>query len=90
MKQKPASLRLTLLGVGAMNSPRYAPAGLLVEHERTRVIIDGGSVVTARIAAWLVKDERSELIRETSAVIHHAKCSVEIVRKPEIPEPKRN
>jgi len=23
--------RFTLLGVGAMNSPRYAPAGLLVE-----------------------------------------------------------
>src|SRR6266536_2738275 len=25
-----SSLRLTLLGVGAMNSPRYRPAGLLV------------------------------------------------------------
>ena len=35
-------MRLTLLGVGAMNSPRYAPAGLLVEHGTVRVAIDGG------------------------------------------------
>jgi hypothetical protein len=34
--------RLTLLGVGAMNSPRFAPAGLLVEHEGSRVALDGG------------------------------------------------
>ena len=34
--------RLTLLGVGAMNSPRYAPAGLLVECGGSRVMIDGG------------------------------------------------
>jgi hypothetical protein len=31
--------RFTLLGVGAMNSPRYAPAGLLVEHGQVRVAI---------------------------------------------------
>lgn len=36
------SLRFTLLGAGAMNSPRYAPAGLLVEYKDHRVMIDGG------------------------------------------------
>ena len=34
--------RFTLLGAGAMNSPRYAPAGLLVEQSHVRVAIDGG------------------------------------------------
>lgn len=47
-----------------MNSPRYAPAGLLVEHGLSRVIIDGGLPAKPRITAWLVTDERSELIRE--------------------------
>lgn len=60
------SLGLTLLGVGAMNSPRYAPAGLLVEHGRVRVAIDGGpgAAPAGRLEAWLVTDERAELIRE--------------------------
>jgi len=35
-------LRLTLLGVGAMNSPRYPPAGLLVRYRRRQVMLDGG------------------------------------------------
>ena len=58
--------RFTLLGVGAMNSPRYSPAGLLVEHGRARVAIDGGpgAEPAGRLAAWLVTDERAELIRE--------------------------
>jgi hypothetical protein len=49
-----------------MNSPRYAPAGLLIEQGRSRVIIDGGSgsISGGRITAWLVTDERSELRRE--------------------------
>jgi hypothetical protein len=34
--------RFTLLGVGAAASPRYPPAGLLVEHRSTRVMLDGG------------------------------------------------
>jgi Cation transporting ATPase, C-terminus len=60
------SLRLTLLGVGAMNSPRYAPAGLLVEHSTVRVAIDGGpgAAPAGRLDAWLVTDERAELIRQ--------------------------
>jgi DNA ligase D-like protein (predicted 3'-phosphoesterase) len=33
---------MTLLGIGAMRSPRYRPAGLLVESSGTRVMIDGG------------------------------------------------
>ena len=36
------STRFRLLGVGAMNSPRYAPAGLLIEQSQVRVAIDGG------------------------------------------------
>jgi len=63
-------LRLTLLGVGAMNSPRYAPAGLLVEFRSARVMIDGGppSEPKGKLDAWLVTDERAELIREIRAL----------------------
>jgi hypothetical protein len=55
-----------LLGVGAMNSPRYLPAGLLLECGRHRVMLDGGpgAEPRGRLDAWLVTDERSELIRE--------------------------
>jgi hypothetical protein len=60
------TLRVTLLGVGAMNSPRYAPAGLLVEYATVRVAIDGGpgAAPAGPVRAWLVTDERAELIRE--------------------------
>jgi len=63
--EKPA-LRLTLLGVGAMNSPRYAPAGLLAEYRGARVAIDGGpgGEPAGRLDAWLVTDEHAELIRQ--------------------------
>src|SRR5919197_3465645 len=56
-------LRLTLLGVGAMNSPRFPPAGLLVAYRRRRVMLDGGPGATpeAHLDAWLVTDERGEL-----------------------------
>jgi hypothetical protein len=49
-----------------MNSPRYAPAGLLVEYGSSRVMIDGGPGATTkrRVSAWLVTDERGELMRE--------------------------
>jgi hypothetical protein len=59
-------VRLTLLGVEAMNSPRYAPAGLLVEHRRRRVMLDGGlgAGPGGKLDAWLVTDERGELMRE--------------------------
>jgi Beta-lactamase superfamily domain len=58
------TLRFTLLGVGAMNSPRYAPAGLLTEYGTARVAIDGGpgAAPGGPVAAWLVTDERAELI----------------------------
>jgi hypothetical protein len=58
--------RFTLLGVGAMNSPRYSPAGLLISHGQVRVAIDGGpgAEPAGPLAAWLVTDERAELIRE--------------------------
>ena len=51
-----------LTGVGAMNSPRYKPAGLIIEHGDVRVRIDGGPEDVGRIDAWLVTDLRSELI----------------------------
>ena len=58
--------RFILLGVGAMNSPRYSPAGLLISRGRVRVAIDGGpgAEPAGPLAAWLVTDERAELIRE--------------------------
>lgn len=47
-----------------MASPRHRPAGLLVEHRRRRVMLDGGpgAAPPGRLDAWLVTDERSELI----------------------------
>jgi hypothetical protein len=58
------SLRLTTLGVGAANSPRYRPAGLLIEARGGRVMIDGGRGAdpAGELDAWLVTDERAELI----------------------------
>ena len=55
----------TLLGIGAMNSPRYAPAGLIVERGQARVAIDGGPGAEPHgpLAAWLVTDQRAELTR---------------------------
>jgi hypothetical protein len=56
-------MQLTLLGVGAMRSPRYAPAGLLLAGRGARIAFDGGpgAEPTGRVDAWLVTDERSEL-----------------------------
>jgi hypothetical protein len=47
-----------------MNSPRYLPAGLLIEHDGRRLVIDGGAeLVPGRSPeAWLVTDEHAELI----------------------------
>lgn len=62
----PASVELTLLGVGAMNSPRFAPAGLLLRSGASRVAFDGGpgAEPPGRVDEWLVTDERSELRTE--------------------------
>jgi hypothetical protein len=56
-------MRLVTLGVGAADSPRYAPAGLLVTRRGVRVMLDGGPGATpaGRLDAWLVTDERAEL-----------------------------
>jgi len=53
-------------GIGAMNSPRYAPAGQLIEKGQARVAIDGGpgAEPDGPLAAWLITDQRAELIRE--------------------------
>jgi hypothetical protein len=63
-------LRLTLLGVGAMNSPRYPPAGLLVRYRHRHVMLDGGpgAEPAGKLAAWLASGERSELRRELRAL----------------------
>jgi hypothetical protein len=47
-----------------MRSPRFAPAGLLVTLGRTRVMLDGGpgAVPGDGLDAWLVTDERAELM----------------------------
>lgn len=60
------AIRLTLTGVGAMRSPRYAPAGLLLEREHVRLMFDGGprSAPVGHLDAWLVTDEDAELIAE--------------------------
>jgi hypothetical protein len=57
-------VRLVTLGVGAQASPRYAPAGLLVAHAGTRLMLDGGpgAVPPGPLDAWLVTDERGELM----------------------------
>lgn len=62
----PPETHFTLLGTGAMNSPRYSPAGLLIERGHVRVAVDGGpgAEPAGPLAAWLVTDERAELIRE--------------------------
>jgi hypothetical protein len=55
-------MRLTLVGVGAMNSPRFAPAGLLVHHNRCAVLLDGAAPPPGvSLDAWLVCDTRGEL-----------------------------
>lgn len=56
-------MRLVTLGVGAAQSPRYRPAGLLVSHRGARVIIDGGpdGLPSGCIDAWLLTDDRAEL-----------------------------
>jgi Beta-lactamase superfamily domain len=73
--------RLTLLGVGAMNSPRFAPAGLLVEHSQSRVMLDGGPGAEPRepLDAWLVTDARAELIRQ----IHELASALGVVPRVE-------
>src|ERR671937_704470 len=56
-------MRLVTLGIGAADSPRYAPAGLLVARGGVRVMLDGGpgAEPAGRLDAWLVTDERAEL-----------------------------
>jgi hypothetical protein len=56
--------------VGAARSPRFAPAGLLVERGECRVMLDGGpgSQPTGRLTAWLVTDEQAELITRIRAL----------------------
>jgi hypothetical protein len=59
-----SGLSLVLLGVGAMNSPRYKPAGLLASWDGNRVALDGGGAADPgeHLDAWLVSDERAELM----------------------------
>jgi len=47
-----------------MASPRFAPAGLLLEYADSRVAIDGGAFAPAGLDAWLVTDGHSELMAQ--------------------------
>lgn len=64
VRRRDLAVRLATLGVGAMRSPRFAPAGLLVEYAGIRVMLDGGpgAEPPGQLDAWLVTDARSELI----------------------------
>jgi hypothetical protein len=59
-----SALALTTIGVGAADSPRFAPAGLLIELAGVRVMLDGGpgAEPSGRLDAWLVSDEHAELM----------------------------
>ena len=62
-----------------MNSPRYQPAGLLLEHGQTRLMIDGGGAMAKhKLAAWLVTDDQAELIQEIR------KCCRQIGLEPKV------
>ncbi|MEO3872895.1 MBL fold metallo-hydrolase [Nonomuraea sp. B12E4] len=87
-------IRFCLVGVGAMNSPRYRPAGLLVRWPGHCVLLDAGdeAALGRRLDGWLVCDERAELmplIRRTArelglavAVADYRAAGVEIVPLP--------
>ncbi len=48
------TLRLTLPGVGAMNSPRFTPAGLLLRYGKLRVAFDGGTGAEPPALDWTI------------------------------------
>lgn len=68
--QRRPRLALTLLGTGAMNSPRFPPAGLLVGYRRQRLMLDGGpgAEPEGTLTGWLVTDEHAELRRALRAL----------------------
>ncbi|GAA2595601.1 hypothetical protein GCM10010411_31290 [Actinomadura fulvescens] len=63
-----------LLGIGTARSPRFAPAGLLVEYGHTRVGLDGGpgSEPPENVDAWLVADERGPLRDDLHRIAHES------------------
>jgi hypothetical protein len=65
-----------------MRSPRFAPAGLLVECGAHRVMIDGGPGAEPRrpVDAWLVTDMHAELIREIRALARRDRLEPEVDR----------
>jgi hypothetical protein len=66
--------RLILLGVGAVGSSRYAPAGLLLEYGHVRAGFDGGpgSEPPENIHAWLVCDVHSGFQPERRRIAHES------------------
>jgi hypothetical protein len=73
---------MTLLGIGAMASPRYRPAGLLVEYAAARVMLDGGprAAPRGRLDAWLVTDERGELMPDIRKLAKRKKIEPKVSR----------
>lgn len=56
-------VRCTLTGVGALASPRFLHAGLLLEYKSLAIIFDGGEYiphVVRNAHAWLLTDMRGE------------------------------
>lgn len=86
-------MRLVTLAVGAMDSPRFAPAGQLVGHAGVRLMLDGGPGAESmgRLDAWLVTDERSELIariRRSAAARGLTPCVGSLRRRGLVVEPR--
>ncbi|WP_327584222.1 MBL fold metallo-hydrolase [Nonomuraea sp. NBC_00507] len=94
LDRRMTAVRLSLVGVGAMNSPRYRPAGLLASWQDNRVLLDGGGDAAGgeRLDGWLVCDERAELmpqirhaargLRMSAGVAVYEAAGVEIVPLP--------
>ena len=74
--------RFTLLGIGAAASPRYPPAGLLIETRTARVALDGGPGAEPKgpVDAWLVTDEKAELMSAVRRLARARDLSVTVDR----------
>lgn len=64
-----------------MNSPRFAPAGLLVEYERAVILLDGGpgSLPPGRsVDIWLLTDDHAELAADIRQVANRRGVEVRV------------
>lgn len=82
----PRSTRYILLGVGAMNSPTFKPAGLIVDHPKGLIILDGlpPKMVVEKAKAWLLTDDKGELTPAQKKLAADAGGPIPSVRQVEI------